>query len=225
MILGAVLALFVLLLFVFWPRNYTGEVRVCALAREIDVEAWRTVQESDWAVPSGGRVYDRRQEIHHYVAVLDHYETRTRQVADQVYDGEETHTSYSNNGDGTFTEETWTSPRYRTEYRTETYQEPIYRDEPVYETKYYYDIERWVVDREEKSSGADNVPYWPEYILAANERVGFTGEVYTLSILAKEKTYSVTLPLEWWETFKAGDTVEITVQGGNVTKLNGEPVE
>ena len=221
LILAVLLALLAVVLFAFWPRNYTAEVRTRAWARSIDIEAWVTVQESDWSVPDGGRTYERRREIHHYVQVLDHYETRTRQVAKQVYDGEETHTSYSNNGDGTFTENTYSTPRYRTEYETETYKEPVYRSEPVYETKYYYEIERWVTDRTEKSSGADNEPYWPEYTLADNERTGYTGEVYNMALLAGENRYTVYLPLEWWETFRAGDQVEITVSAGKVTKLNG----
>ena len=225
LVLALIALFFVTLLIVFWPRNYTGEVRATAWAREIDIEAYRTVQESDWTVPDGGRVYNQRSEIHHYRQVLDHYETRTRRVSEQVYDGEETHTSYTNNGDGTFSEETWTTPRYRTEYHTETYQEPIYRDEPVFATKYYYEIERWVTDREEKSEGADSTPYWPQYTLASNERTGFIGEAYTISIYVKDKRYSVSLPLEWWETFKSGDTVDITVSGGKVTKINGREVE
>lgn len=223
-ILGVILALFVVILAVFWPRNYNGEVGTAAWAREIDIEAWRTVQESDWSVPDGGRVYDQKQEIHHYVQVLDHYETRTRTVSEQVYDGEDYYTTYSDNGDGTFTEETRSSPRYKTVYSTETYQEPIYRDDPVFQTKYYYDIERWVVDREEKSEGADNEPYWPEYTLADNERTGFQGEAYVLSVHVKDKRYSVSLPYERWQAFHAGDPVEITVSAGKVTKINGEEV-
>jgi len=223
-ILGVILALFAVILAVFWPRNYNGEVGTVAWAREIDIEAWRTVQESDWSVPDGGRVYDTNWEIHHYVQVLDHYETRTRQVSEQVYDGEEYHTRYSDNGDGTFTEETYSTPRYRTEYHTETYQEPVYRSDPVYQTKYYYDIERWVVDREEESSGADNEPYWPEYTLAENERTGFQGEAYTMSVHVKDKRYSVSLSYDRWKNFHAGDKIEITVSAGKVTKINGEEV-
>ncbi len=218
------LAIIGLLAFKFWPRNYKAEVRTAGWAREIDIEAYRTVQESDWSVPSGGRAYSQKQEVHHYVQVLDHYETRSRQVAEQVYDGEDTHTSYSDNGDGTFTEETWTTPRYRTEYRTEYYNEPIYRNDPVFATKYYYEIERWLPDREEKSSGADIEPYWPEYTLADNERTGYTGEVYNLIIKHGDDSYTVFLPYDRWKEFKAGDKVDITVVSGKVTKLNGQDV-
>lgn len=224
-ILAGLLAFFAILLFIFWPRNYKAEVSGTAWAREIDIEAYRTVQESDWTVPSGGRVYDEKTEIHHYRDVLDHYVTRTRQVSEQVYDGEDTHTSYTDNGDGTFTESTYSTPRYRTEYHTETYEEPVYRSEPVYATKYYYDIDKWIVDREEKSEGADNEPYWPEYTLAENERTGYIGEAYILAVRVKDKVYRTSLPLEWWEPFHKGDKVEVTVQAGKITKVNGQEVE
>ena len=208
------------------PRNYTADVEWTYWVRQIDIEAWRTVQESAWSVPEGGRVYDRKSEIHHYDQVLDHYETRSRTVSESVYDGEDTYTSYVNNGDGTFSEETYSTPRYRTEYHTEYYQEPIYRDEPVYRTKYYYDIERWVVDRTEESNGVDNEPYWPEYTLAANERTGYTGEIYGLSMLVdEEKKYRAYLPLESWTAFKAGDQVKIKVVGGKVKEINGIETE
>ena len=44
-------------------------------------------------------------------------------------------------GNGYFEEETISTPVYETYYETEEYQEPIYRDEPVYAMKYYYDID------------------------------------------------------------------------------------
>ncbi len=227
-IIFAILALVMLVFLVdtFLPRKYSADVQYSLWVRKVYIEEWRTVQESDWGVPEGGRVYDERSEIHHYDQVLDHYETRTRTVSESVYDGEDTHTSYVNNGDGTFTEETWSTPRYRTEYYTENYEEPVYRDEPVYRTKYYYEIEKWVENREEISQGINDTPYWPEYTLADNERTGYTGEIYGLSLKAsKEKTYLAYLPQEQWETFEAGDQVEIKVVGDEVKEINGLETE
>lgn len=224
-ILSAVLLLVAMFFYTYWPRTYEATVSTAAWVREIDVEAYRTVQESDWSVPDGGRVYDQQTEFSHYKQVLDHYETRTREVSEQVYDGEDYHTSYSDNGDGTFTEERYSTPRYRTEWRTETYQEPIYRDEPVYATKYYYDIDKWVVDRTESSKGADTVPYWPEYTLAENERTGFQGASYILLIKTDEESYHVSVPLEIWEKYHAGDQVKISVSNGTVVLVNDDVIE
>lgn len=224
-ILSVILLLVASALFAFWPRTYDATVTAASWVHEIDIEAYRTVQESDWSVPDGGRVYDQKTEFSHYEQVLDHYETRTRQVSEQVYDGEDYYTSYVDNGDGTFTEETHSTPRYRTEYRTETYQEPIYRDEPVYATKYYYDIDKWVVDRTERTKGVDEEPYWPDYTLAENERVGLELSTYVLGLKTEEETYYASVPLEVWEKYHAGDQAEIQVIQGDVIKIGDYDIE
>ena len=223
--LSVALFLLVCLIAGCWPETHNATVSATVWTRQINIEAYRTVQESDWSVPQGGRVYDQKTEFSHYEQVFDHYETKTRQVSEQVYDGEDYHTSYSNNGDGTFTEHSYSTPRYRTEWRTETYQEAVYRDEPVYATKYYYEIEKWVVDREEKSTGANRQPYWPEYTLAENERTGFRGEVYIMKFESENETFSASLPLSVWEKYHTGDQVEIQVVAGEVTKVGDEKID
>lgn len=219
------LALVVLLVFSFWPRSYTATVDAKAWTRQIQVESLQTVQESDWWVPEGGRVYEERTEFSHYVQVLDHYEQRSREVAQQVYDGEDYHTSYQDNGDGTFNEIITSTPRYRTEYYTEYYEQPIYRDDPVYATKYYYDIDKWFVDRTEVSSGAEEDPYWPEVTLAENERMGWQDELYTMDLTSGKKSYHVVLPLQQWEMFSKGEEVNITLVAGSLTKINDMDIE
>lgn len=218
------LVLAAVLLFTLWPRTYEATITSADWAREIAIEAYCTVQESDWSVPAGGRLYAEKTEFSHYRPVLDHYETRTREVSEQVYDGEDYHTSYTDNGDGTFTESTYSSPRYRTEWHTETYQVPIYRDEPVYATKYYYDIDKWLIDRTETSAGANSAPYWPNFSLAENERTGPRSETYILHIATEKEAYSVPLPLRIWEKYCQGDRVTITVVNGSITKINDEAI-
>ena len=219
------LALVALLLFSFWPRNYSATVDAKAWTRLVQVESLQTVQESDWWVPEGGRVYEERTEFSHYVQVLDHYEQRSREVAQQVYDGEDYHTSYQDNGDGTFTEIITSTPRYRTEYHTEYYEQPIYRDDPVYATKYYYDIDKWIVDRTETSSGAEDAPYWPEITLAENERLGVQEDMYTMDLTSGKKSYHLVLPLQQWEMFSKGEEVTITLAGGSLIKINDMDIE
>lgn len=213
-------------LFAFWPRSMSGEVTAKAWQRTIDVESYRTVQESDWSVPDGGRVYDQKQEIHHYDSVLDHYETRSRQVSEQVYDGEDVHTSYSDNGDGTFTENTYSTPRYRTEYHTETYQEPIYRQVPKYQTKYYYEIERWLYDRTEQSSGEADEPYWPPVTLTEMEREAGKAEHYSLTVdNGKGKRCTFEVAQDRWEKYNLKDKAKLTIVMEMVTKLDGESID
>lgn len=148
------------LIHLFTPREYEAVIAEKTWERDVVIQEYRTVEESAWdRVPSGGRLLYTTEEIRSYNQVFSHYETKTRQVATQVFDGYDTYTYYTDNGNGTFTEHTSQTPRYHTEYVTETYQEPVYISVPVYDTKYHYEIERWVYDRTEESKGSNNEPY------------------------------------------------------------------
>lgn len=208
------------------PRSADGKVLEKRWERSVDVEAWRTVEEADWTVPDGAQVYDRRSEVHHFVPMLDHYETRTRQVPERVYDGEDEHVSYVDNGDGTFTEQVYTTPRYRTEYHTETYEEPVYRQDPIFQTKYYYRIERWVYDRTETCGAADGNACWPELNLPEDERESTRKQSYAMKVQGKKgKTYEIYPNFDLWSSYDAGDSVTLTTSGGKVTKLDGKPLQ
>lgn len=221
----AILAVLIALIVNFIPKTSSSLISGKEWSRSVSIDEWKTVQEDDWSVPNGGRVYKKQSEIHHYVDVLDHYETRSRQVSEQVYDGEETYTRYEDNGDGTFTESTYSKPRYRTEYHTETYEEPIYRKDPVYQTKYYYEIERWIPERTEHSSGTDDEPYWPEYTLSDKERENSFDEKYVLYLRTeKEKEYSAVVSQDFWNKYQVNDKVTVTTSGSRVTKINEEAI-
>lgn len=161
----------------------TVDVKVQSLSweRQVEIEELRTLTQEDWTVPSDGRVLGSRSEVRSYRQVFDHYETRTRQVPERRQTGSHSE-QYScgsksvSNGNGTYRSETTycsrTVPDYTTVYRTETYQEPVYRNEPVYDTKYRYQVDRWVTDHYDRSAGQTN-PYWPESTArGSKQRVG-----------------------------------------------------
>ena len=208
------------------PRKYASVISAKEWSREIQTEAYVTVHEKDWEVPEGGRVTSEAQEIHHYDQVLDHYETVAVEKTREVLDGYDTYTDYEDNGDGTFSETTRSEPRYTTEWYTEYEQRPVYRDVAVYQTMYYYDIERWVYNRSVTTSGSDDEPYWGTVELQSNERQGETIEVYTLYINAEKgnRSWQVSVSQPVWETYKAGDSVKVTVKSGNVTALDGTDI-
>ncbi|MBP9999973.1 MAG: zinc ribbon domain-containing protein [Clostridiales bacterium] len=213
----------------FFGRAKGADVKIFdkSWERNIDIEALKTFKESDWDVPSGGRVTGQKREIHHYQQILDHYEEVPHQVSKQVYDGEDSHTDYKDNGDGTFTEHTYTTPRYRTEWYTEYRSEPVYRNEPVYATKFYFDIDRWVTDRTATSSGeGKSEPYWPELNLGENEREGRNYASYAISVedVKKNKTYQFRLSEEQWSSLKIGEELEITYRGSEIIKINGQEI-
>jgi len=127
----AVIVIGIIAAMLLTPNAYDATVTGKSWTREITVEEYKTVRESDWSVPSGGRTVYTKREIHHYVQVLDHYESVSVQKSRTVQNGYDIR--YTDNGNGTFTEHS--SPRYVTEYYTEYEQRPVYRNKPVYQTK------------------------------------------------------------------------------------------
>lgn len=212
----------------FWPHEEIITVNGFSWERNISIEEYRTVKESDWSVPSGGRVYDERTEIKTYVSVIDHYETVTELKTRQVIDHYETSYTYVDNGNGTFTEQSHQTPVYTTETYTETHQEPVYRQDPVYDTKYYYEIERWVDSGEDyPSSGNDKEPYWNEdYVLTDNERDTSRSEYYYVHFdnnLKSRKDYKDWMELEIGNQFKRTyNIIGITYKSDTVDEIEGE---
>lgn len=161
-----VIAIIALVTMLFAPKTRDLEVAGFAWERTIAVERLETVNESDWELPSEGRLSHSEREIRRYDQVLDHYEDVPYEVSERVLDHYENYTTTVDNGDGTFDVEEHSEPVYRTEYRTEYRSTPIYRDVPVYDTKYYYEIERWVHARDVTTSEEDHEPYWGEVELS-----------------------------------------------------------
>lgn len=222
--LGIFVGLIMLLVMVFTPKTYDAVVSSNSWSKSVSIDQYKTVKENDWSIPSGGRVYKECLEIHHYDKVIDHYETISEQKSREVVDHYETETSYSysDNGDGTFTEHSNNEsvPVYKTEYYTVEHSKPVYKDVPVYETKYYYEIDKWVYDRTEKSAGKnDKKPYWPKYTLAENEKVSGKNEKFSVVFSTQKKDYNYSVSESDWTKLKVGTKVKITVQAGIVTNV------
>lgn len=216
-IIGVIAALVIgIIAFVLWPRQITLKVTGFSWHREVSVSRYTTVVEENWDVPSGGRVLSRRREIRSYVSVLDHYETRTRQVSEEVQVGTESYVSGSRDlGNGFFEDVYSERPVYETRYHTETYEEPVYRQDPVYDTKYRYEIDRWINVRVEKSTGNSQnepAPFWPGFKLAGdgsarvgNERESGRTETYLVHFLSqgkKNEKYDLTVDRSTWDSYK-----------------------
>ena len=180
-----VVLLAIIALFMWLNGNKTsGDLTVTSLqwARNINIEENRMYQESGWELPAGAEQTDARSELHHYDSVLSHYESVEVQRSRQVVDHYETYYTYTDNGNGTFTEVPHERPVYTTEYYTETVQQPVYQQVPRYQTKYYYNIWRWTPSRDVAASGEDHNTFWPEVELGENEREGQRTEAYTFTV-------------------------------------------
>jgi hypothetical protein len=197
------------------PYDVDGSVARLHWDRTVKVEEYRTVRESDWGVPSGGRLVRSHREIHHYAHVIDHYETRSRQVSERVQTGTESYTcGRRSRGNGYYSDRTCTRPVYGTRYHTETYRDPVYRDDPVWATKYDYDIEKWVPGRVLREEGTTTAARWPQVKLAANERDAGHEEHYRVRFVdSKGKAYDQDMPEITWRLFTSGHPAKLKVNG------------
>ena len=194
---------------IFGGREEGATVSNFEWQRDVAVEAYQTVEEEDWAVPDGGRIQSQRQEIHHYDQVLDHTETRQRELQEQVQVGNETYVCGQRDlGNGFFEDIECERPIYETQSRTETYEEPIYRQEPVYQTLYVYEIDKWIVVRTDEASGRDHSPAWPRSDLGSDQREGERNESYVIFFTDENgETHRWETTLAQWQAFEAGQEV------------------
>ena len=199
------------------PKEHELIVTDVRWERNIDIQEYRTVEENDWQIPAGGRLLYTRSEIHHYNQVLDHYETKTRQVAKERYVGtEEVVVGYRDLGNGYFEEITSSRAIYETYYETETYEEPVYRSVPIYQNKYYYEIERWLYDRTATAKATDKYPHWPELNLTEKERESTRKETYTVTGKdKKDEVYTFTLSYEEWKRVHVGQEIKVKLSFGH----------
>ena len=206
----------------FVPDTRTITVESFDWERTITVEKFKTVSESDWTLPSGARLDHKTSEIRDYEQVLDHYEEVPYQVSEQVLDHYETYTTQVDNGDGTFDVEEHSKPVYRTEHHTEYRNEPVYVSVPIYDTKYYYEVEKWAHERDVVTSGQDHEPKWGEVTLAkastpdglGEEREGARTGTYGVT---DSKGNHFTADEEFWESLEIGQQIEVLVEDGHIS--------
>ena len=191
--------------------NHKGSFKVTGKTweRSIEVEKQTTVSESGWTLPEGARLDHTASEVRSYNQVVDHYEdvtvTKYRSVP-------KTETYYEDLGNGNAQQRTRTT--YVNEPYTAVERQPIYKNVPVFDTKYYYDIDKYVFDRTVETSGTDNEPVWGDTNLKDGERTGNTKEKYTIKFDDGGKEKSIDTDLEVWKQYKVGD--EIALMKNNV---------
>lgn len=211
------------LIYLFIPKDKDITISEMSWERSIDVQRYQTVEESDWSLPAKARLQYSQQEFSHFDKVIDHYETKTREVAKEKIVGYEDYVvGYEDLGNGYFEEIIDSRPVYETYYETETYEEAVYRDEPVYRTKYYYEIDKWLHERTEKSSGTNKEPYWCEVILASDERVSSEREVYYVDGTdEKGKSYHYSMSYDEWLSVEIGQKIKVKVSAlGHATLVS-----
>jgi hypothetical protein len=186
--------------------------------RSVQVEAYRMVTEHDWSLPSGAIPVSSHPAIREYRQVLDHYETRSRQVSERVQVGTRTYAcGHRSRGNGYFEDRTCTEPEYETRYHTETYQDPVYRQVPVWATEYEYRIRRWVPDTLLAAHGTATEPVWPSVPLDSLHREGEKKERYVLTFRdPKGQPLTAEVPLAQFVSRDVGRPVPLVLRGSKV---------
>jgi hypothetical protein len=203
-----VFGIIIILLVIFlMPRSFKVEVIKHTWFRAIEIENNRLITEEDWKMPASAiSLKDSFKAIHHYDKVLSHYQNRTRTVRERV--GSERYVCGSiDKGNGYFEDKYCDRPIY--ESRQESYQEPIYKDVPVYATKYRYTIYRWIKDHDISEKGEDKNPKWPvEHLVDNNWREGTKSEKYMLYLRDKKgKEYNQEVDYNLWSSINLNQEI------------------
>lgn len=181
-----------------WTKPVAITVASHQWSREIDVERMQAMHDDSWcdSMPSGAYSVSRSRE-----------QRSTRSIAD----GQECSTRDVDRGNGTF------------ERRRECHTK--YREEPVYDMRCSYTIDRWGKDRTQtaRGTGTQPEPSWPPVDLRRSgcnslgcEREGPRRETYTLSLTgADHKSYSCDVPVAQWQ--RVGDGTSKTIPIGVIT--------
>jgi hypothetical protein len=163
------------------PQIIEAEILARSWAVAVEVQEKRPTDDSGWNLPSDAYGVSRstRQRGTRQVQV------GTRQVEKQVSYREQTGTKEEcktvSRGDGTGTRSCKDVPVYTTKYRKEMDTEPVYRDEPVYDTWYSYTVDRWQKKTVLTREGQEDAPRLPP-------PVGLTNRPYPEQALAPKET-------------------------------------
>ncbi len=202
LIIGAVVLLLICggIASIFLIRSDTNVyVTGHAWERAINIESFDARSETAWcdAMPGDAYSVSRREE---------------QRSTTRVQDGESCEVRRIDSGDGTFREQRVCSPTYR--------------DEPVYDMRCTYTVDRWGFSRAVNAAGASlGEPNWPEVNLTRTgncrgcEREAERSENYTLMLRGEgDNTYECGVPFEMWQTATVETAFTLQVSG-----VTGQP--
>ena len=221
--IGIIISLIFLIMGIVWlvaPKSKSVTVDEVFWEYSIDIEELQTINESDWSLPPNARLQHTKEELQRYEQVIDHYETVEKTESRQVIDYyEEVVVGYKDLGNGYFEEQIEQRPVYKTEYYTVTEQEPVYVSVPIYPTKYYNEIDKWIVIDTITTSGTDKKPYYGQKSLNSKQRYGDKSQAYALRCTDEDgKSNTYTINYDDWNTIQQGDKLEIQVNTFGIIK-------
>jgi hypothetical protein len=190
----------------------TGTTKIDSLEWMViaEIQELRPCDDSGWEIPDGAVVYDEKEEIKSYKIVG--YETKYKTEKYQELIG--------------YYLPTW-RPRYETRTRQVSYQEAI--KEPIYATKYYYTIDRWVHSiNVQLARGYTHDYSYPDYMCEENERVHNVEYTYLVKFTFDGREISYVVDRNKWESLQIGQEISVEknqygvihVDWDNINKTN-----
>ena len=170
-----------------------------------EIEEYKTCDENGWEVPEGANIYKEQEEIKSYEVVG--YKTKYR-----VEEYEELVGFYL---------PIW-RPRYETRTKKVSYKEAI--KEPIYATKYYYTIDKWVARKVKIQLATGNTTdySYPEYICNENERIANVEYTYLAKFEFNGREVSYVVDKDKWETLKVEQEIYVEEKDYKLT-INWNP--
>lgn len=211
LVLGVVIMTILLVLSGFIPMEIDTEVVGFSWERTTQMEHYEAVAYEDWRTPANAFDVNSFRAIHHYDKEYSHTETRYRDVRVQV--GSEQYVcGQVDMGNGYFQDRYCSRPVYTT--RTESYRHDVYRDVPVYRTKYAFKVMEWIAKPAYTLSEAqdNHDARWPEppaSLSGEDWREGKRSGVYFVKVKAG-KEYTEPVGPRYWESLYIGMEVPAT---------------
>ena len=178
------------------PDTKTIEVTGTEWKSSIEIEYYETLIESDWTLPEDANLLYTQEEIYEYNEVFSHNETTTKPYSEQVFIG------YDENN----------IPVYQTITKEETYEEAVYTKEPVYKTKYYYELQKDTEKSEYiEMRGNNKIPIYSEITLKENQKEGDRCIVYYIKAIVDGEEVVYYCEKDIFDTLEIGQTYEVII--------------
>jgi hypothetical protein len=222
-----VLGFFGLMFLLGWfgscESNRQVTLEAASWTRTIEVEKQLPVTEEGWQLPSEARELSRTQAVHHHVSVPIGTRPVTKVSHEKVKVGtKKQKTGVKDMGNGYFKEIYEEVPVYEQRRREHVVQETVYRKDPVYQTRYTYEVMKWKTVRTERAGDEGTSPVWPDPRLGEGEREGKRTETCRCVFKdeSKGEKHDLDLDAATFMTLKVGDRVPGVFNGfGKLLRL------
>lgn len=198
----------VLLLVYFFFIRTTEQIATVegfSWSRSVAIEEYQTFHEEGWSIPFGGRVTGSTVRQSGTVKITDGW--HSEDVPDTCYETvHHSQTCSQDDGNGGFSDVDCSYDTSEPYSCSKTIQVEDYHYDPVYDTWYFYDIERWTVISKHPTSGQDHKPYYDQVQPSGDKqrRVEEQGDYTVYFVCDGIDPFDRKYDLSLWNTFDYG---------------------